>query len=114
MPLSKIWLPDGNTRTPFLISKIICFLGDNQYATIYYIDNENKLQSSLVTVPLIDLGKKLIPHHFLRANKSALVNIDYILKFETKGKGKISLLHIEKDFILSKIAKAKLHLLTAI
>ncbi len=105
MPLSQIWLPNGNTRTPFLISKIICFLGDNQYATIYYLDEENNLQSLTVTVSLFLLEKKMKTHHFLRATKSALVNISYITKFETKGKGKITVRLINKIFTLSKKAK---------
>ena len=105
MPLSQIWLPDGNTRTPFLISKIICFLGDNQYATVYYLDEQNNLQSLTVTVSLFLLEKKLLNCDFLRATKSALINIDYISKFFTKGKGKITVPLMNQDFILWKKAK---------
>ena len=115
MPQSQLWLSDGNTRIPFLISQIVYCLASNQYCIIHYINTDGiTIKTFTAAIGLGILENKLMQHNFIRTGKSELVNLRYVSKFSTKGKGSVNVAIASMEFELSVTAKQNLLSLTKI
>jgi len=90
--VSKISLPHGQGYTLIDLNQIIRIEADSNYSTFYLVDRE-KITVSKV---LKEFEEILPEHQFARVHKSSIVNLNFILEFNSKNGFELTLKNGEK------------------
>jgi two-component system LytT family response regulator len=75
--ISRLFVRDKRGLIPLPVNEIVWLKADGDYTTIYTVD-----KNFLVDTTLKEFTKKLNPENFLRVHRSAVVNLNHIIRIE--------------------------------
>jgi two-component system LytT family response regulator len=73
-PLTRVLVRDQGKIVPLQVDTIEHLRSDTKYTAIH-----SKGRSYLVSLPITSLERRLDPRHFLKVNRSCIVNLDYVV-----------------------------------
>ncbi len=83
------------------LAEVICVKNDNSYSSF-----ETKCgETIIVSQPLRNFEEKLVKAGFIRANQSAMINLEYIVRIEKNEMGCRAMLSVGKPISISRNRK---------